>query len=514
MIDGSGLKPPALSTPCVLARSCSKTCPACSQPTEKLFDAYAAGLIDGEGWIGALVRTGPTSPAHRCLASVQVEMATRALPILTALQRHYGGSLKLNRSKSNDQSSTAAWRVFGESVACVLRRLRPFLRMKTEQADLLIATASDISLERNANGRWQWSAARITRWETTARRLSELNAKGQRLPDPAAFAELAGDRWVTRTVDLFGERWETFSGPWPSAGMTRNGLAYARPMSARRIAADASSLWLTPSQSPSSSINNGSEAGKPSTGKSLQRQATGEWATPQTSDSNGARTFDGKRGIGLNTQATLWPTPNVQDAESAARHTTTTGVMHPGTTLTDAVRDEWTTPTRRDRETLAKVTRGAQAMQGGTPLLVQVTQQDWRTPQARDWKGTSQKPWHRGGGSITDQLAAMRETWPTPQGYAAPSGMGQPTWTPLDTAVRGSDGPPDPATYKRGGNLRACSVVLSPAWVSILMGFPPDWCDIGDVPLPRSATPSCRSRRPSSPTSCDADSPKRTNDEA
>jgi len=33
-----------------------------------------------------------------------------------------------------------------------------------------------------------------------------------------------------------------------------------------------------------------------------------------------------------------WPTPNTKDANSAARHTTTTGVMHPGTTLTDASR--------------------------------------------------------------------------------------------------------------------------------------------------------------------------------
>jgi hypothetical protein len=35
----------------------------------------------------------------------------------------------------------------------------------------------------------------------------------------------------------------------------------------------------------------------------------------------------------------LWPTAVKQDGASSGRGTTTTGVMHPGTTLTDAMRD-------------------------------------------------------------------------------------------------------------------------------------------------------------------------------
>lgn len=40
----------------------------------------------------------------------------------------------------------------------------------------------------------------------------------------------------------------------------------------------------------------------------------------------------------------LWPTPVTTDSKAAARGTTTTGVMHSGTTLTDAIR-LWPTPT-------------------------------------------------------------------------------------------------------------------------------------------------------------------------
>lgn len=37
----------------------------------------------------------------------------------------------------------------------------------------------------------------------------------------------------------------------------------------------------------------------------------------------------------------LLPTPVVTDASSSARHSTDTGVMHPGTSLTDAIRQDW-----------------------------------------------------------------------------------------------------------------------------------------------------------------------------
>jgi hypothetical protein len=43
----------------------------------------------------------------------------------------------------------------------------------------------------------------------------------------------------------------------------------------------------------------------------------------------------------------LWPTPTVGDSRNSARHTTTTGKSHDGTTLVDATR-VWPTPTARD----------------------------------------------------------------------------------------------------------------------------------------------------------------------
>jgi hypothetical protein len=61
----------------------------------------------------------------------------------------------------------------------------------------------------------------------------------------------------------------------------------------------------------------------------------------------GSRLYDKKTGrnaqYGLEQQVN-WPTTTVGDSRNSARHTTTTGVMHSGTTLVDAVRI-WPTPT-------------------------------------------------------------------------------------------------------------------------------------------------------------------------
>lgn len=59
-----------------------------------------------------------------------------------------------------------------------------------------------------------------------------------------------------------------------------------------------------------------------------------------------------------------WPTPNTMDANSAGRHTTQTGVMHPGTSLTDAVRDyptrDYRAPNRLSYQERGGGTKGEQ----------------------------------------------------------------------------------------------------------------------------------------------------------
>jgi hypothetical protein len=81
-------------------------------------------------------------------------------------------------------------------------------------------------------------------------------------------------------------------------------------------------------------------------------------------------------------ECSWWPTTTTKDSNSSGRHSTTTGVMHPGTTLNDAIAT-WATPTRMDSEQA-----GGTGNYRGKSLHLQTSNWPrlWPTTSARDWK--------------------------------------------------------------------------------------------------------------------------------
>lgn len=139
----------------------------------------------------------------------------------------------------------------------------------------------------------------------------------------------------------------------------------------------------------------------------------------------------------------MWPTATASDANSsgAAGYSTESG-RHSGTTLTEAVvrlpaASAWPTPSASSYGT----NQGGSAGRVGPvrPSLETLVKQ-WPTPTSRDWKD---------GANPSE---------------AAPT-----------NGLLGRAAPRDPTTKTQGS--------LSPAWVEMLMGFPPGWTDIGG-PLP------------------------------
>lgn len=70
----------------------------------------------------------------------------------------------------------------------------------------------------------------------------QMHALNQKGPD----ARAAGEGWYQPTPDLFGT-WNRFSGPWPRAGMTVDGLAYELPTWVRHTGEIDGGLLPTPS---------------------------------------------------------------------------------------------------------------------------------------------------------------------------------------------------------------------------------------------------------------------------
>jgi hypothetical protein len=309
-----------------------------------------------------------------------------------------------------------------------------------------------------------------------------IDGSGRTWGDSFASYDRPSSSWKTCQGSLFTDS-PASSVIWPRSGMTRSGRAYEQVTWARRTDASASSslpLWPTPNVPNgwrSATSDSMTLTGMTPDGEKRQVDlafAVQQWQTPcaktnrksaramTPSVNNGKRSGGGMSSPpGLEQQVELsvgvlprelWPTPRAEDSESAGARVT----RGTADTLTAATR-LWPTPTESDGDGAGNRNLPGSQAHAGLSLTDVVTggqaPRRWMTPQARDWKGISQAPATKGtySGGLPDQLAGLR----------------------------------DQANPSSTGNRPGSSVVLSPAWVSCLMGFPPDWCDIGDVSLPR-----------------------------
>lgn len=113
--------------------------------------AYAAGLVDGEGWLGISCKQpgskGATNPAF--LPNVTITMADRQpLDFLTS---KWGGRI-INKKPhgSNKREMYYMWYLRLNELKEFLLAIRPYLKIKGSQADLLLSYITEAP-------RKQWS---------------------------------------------------------------------------------------------------------------------------------------------------------------------------------------------------------------------------------------------------------------------------------------------------------------------------------------------------------------------
>lgn len=153
--------------------------------------------------------------------------------------------------------------------------------------------------------------------------------------------------WRMSAGSLF-EASTVYSETYPTAGTMRNGRLFERQTLGPRTSGPASSSspydapYPTPSATPYGSSGNGSGNNVDSRGRPSLETMAQTWATPVAVDS---KELTSPRGRGLLTDQmrshqdpARWPTPVTTDSKSSARGTTTTGIMHDGASLTDAMR--------------------------------------------------------------------------------------------------------------------------------------------------------------------------------
>jgi len=97
---------------------------------------YVAGIIDGEGHIGiTLHRREPYT-----LFSVRVEITNTSLDLHEWLVRKFGGSCHVHWKKrySTNHSPAFRWRIDSVGARKILELVRPYLKVKRQQADLAL----------------------------------------------------------------------------------------------------------------------------------------------------------------------------------------------------------------------------------------------------------------------------------------------------------------------------------------------------------------------------------------
>lgn len=97
--------------------------------------AYAAGFIDGEGCVYVRVQKRASGrPAHvPCITVCNTVLAP-----LEFLRTLFGGKIFYQRRKKACWRNVWVWTLPGSKVGPALRLLRPYLRIKGAQADVLL----------------------------------------------------------------------------------------------------------------------------------------------------------------------------------------------------------------------------------------------------------------------------------------------------------------------------------------------------------------------------------------
>lgn len=288
-------------------------------------DAYAAGLIDGEGCI--YISKG----RH---ARLDVGMAEHAMPLLEEMAARYGGAVTLTRRGTDRWQAAYCWTVQSANAAALLHRVEPMLRLKGELARIAIR-AEEIrqGLIPPGGQKARWTPAALAEIQVLRQRCLTLNRKGP-LKEPV---RPAGARWIKPQSSLLASSGEPFSGTWPRWGMTWRGVAFELPTWEPRTDGTGSSPLLGTPRPHDAGRTAKAYPGNVSTG-SHARQADGGHGdlveqmgrllpTPRTSDQNGA----GRHGTGgpdlraVASELPLLPTPHGMAKEGQERRPGPTG---------------------------------------------------------------------------------------------------------------------------------------------------------------------------------------------
>ena len=138
--------------------------------------AYVAGLVDGEGCIHL------DTPRGTYRARLSIGMTQPAYGLLRELQEIWGGTMYQQRMATDRWAAAWTWHLTGEKAERLILAIRPFLRLKGQQADLAVRVEEiRRSLPLRPNGQKAWTPEGRAACEALKQQMHALNSKGPRV---------------------------------------------------------------------------------------------------------------------------------------------------------------------------------------------------------------------------------------------------------------------------------------------------------------------------------------------
>lgn len=190
-------------------------------------DSYAAGLIDGDGYIGI----SHVKAADTYAIKVAVAMVIKSSPILDVLKQRYGGVLSPMKPETERNAPKVRWKAEGDEAYKALTAVLPYLILKKDQARIGMDLHEQIMASRAERGRSHWCPHLRRDAELAKQRIHTLNQRGPEvvpmLPDATPFAVYRWGRWWEPDEDLFGP--VEYQDSWPASGQMIAGHVYQLP---------------------------------------------------------------------------------------------------------------------------------------------------------------------------------------------------------------------------------------------------------------------------------------------
>ena len=107
---------------------------------------YAAGIIDGEGWVGIRRKKGRRnkSRAYSYAIGVSVGMANDIIPQWLCLI--FGGTVHKRKTNQANRQEAWQWQIEHKTALGFLKMILPYLKLKIPQAKLAIEFQENVKL--------------------------------------------------------------------------------------------------------------------------------------------------------------------------------------------------------------------------------------------------------------------------------------------------------------------------------------------------------------------------------